>query len=58
MRSRFEFALVAGVDDMELEPEHARRFGHLVPLLGYSGLARIDQYGDHARARHQLMQQA
>jgi hypothetical protein len=55
---RFEVALAAGVDDMELEPEHPRSLGYIVCLDRCSGLARIDQHGDHSRAWNQLMQQA
>ena len=49
--------LAAGVDDSELEPERARSLGHLVCLGRCSGLARIDQHGDHGSAWNQLMQQ-
>src|SRR6516225_2162163 len=49
---RFYVALAAGVEDMELEPEHTRSLGNLVCLGACIRLARIYQCCDHGRARN------
>ena len=47
---RFEVVLAAGMDDMELEPEHACRLSHLVCLRTRGWLAWIDHRNDHGCA--------
>ena len=53
-----DLAFGAGVRDMKLQPERARRLLHLLDFGRRSGIVRVDQTGDRGRLRHQLAQQS